>query len=234
MAASAYRGQEEIAIQRVGLPPLAAFLGVPEGAKGVVVFAHGSGSGRNSPRNNHVAEKLREAGFATLLLDLLTPEEERDRGNVFDIRLLASRLEAATDWMMDNPATAGLAVGYFGASTGAGAALVAAAERPREVAAVVSRGGRPDLAQDALPRVAAPTLLIVGGWDEPVIDLNRAARARMTAEVELVIVPEATHLFEEPGALDQVIGHAKAWFLRHLKDIAPKERRHDQPRPDLR
>lgn len=234
MAETSYRGQQEIVIRRPGVPALSGFLGVPEGARGVVVFAHGSGSGRHSPRNNHVAERLREAGFATLLLDLLTPEEERDRANVFDIRLLASRLEAATDWLADQPATARLPVGYFGASTGGGAALVAAAERPRQVAAVVSRGGRPDLALDALPRVAAPTLLIVGGWDEPVIDFNRAARMRMTAEVDLVIVPEATHLFEEPGALDQVIRHAEGWFRRHLTDVAARETRHDQPRPDLR
>lgn len=234
MATTGYRGQQEITIQAAGAPALDGFLGVPEDARGVIVFGHGSGSGRHSPRNNYVAEKLREAGFATLLLDLLSPEEERDRSNVFDIRLLASRLEAATDWLMEQPATARLPVGYFGASTGAGAALVAAAERPREVAAVVSRGGRPDLALDALPRVVAPTLLIVGGWDEPVIDLNRVARARMKAEVELVIVPEATHLFEEPGALDQVIHHASAWFQRHLSDVTARETRHDQPRPDLR
>jgi putative phosphoribosyl transferase len=227
------RGQQEVFLDRLGLPALAGSFGVPQDAKGMILFAHGSGSGRRSPRNNYVAEKLREAGFATLLLDLLTPDEEQDRSNVFDIALLASRLEAATDWLAAQPAARGLPVGYFGASTGAGAALAAAAGRP-DVAAVVSRGGRPDLAGDALPKVAAPTLLLVGGWDTPVIQLNRAARARMTTEVELVIVPEAGHLFEEPGKLDAVIVHARGWFFRHLKDLAPRETRHDEPRPDLR
>ncbi len=195
-------------------------LGVPDGAEGVVLFAHGSGSGRHSPRNRYVARALRDANLATLLLDLLTPEEEeadlRTRHLRFDIGLLAERLAGATDWLSENPDTRELRVGYFGASTGAGAALVAAAERPEAVGAIVSRGGRPDLAGDALPRVEAPTLLIVGGNDEPVIRMNREALARMRAERELEIVPGATHLFEEPGALEEVARLAAGWFARHL------------------
>jgi dienelactone hydrolase len=212
---------------------LAALVGAPFDAKGVVVFAHGSGSGRHSPRNNYVADKLREAGVATLLLDLLTPEEEQDRRNVFDIELLANRLLEATDWAAEQARLRGLPVGYFGASTGAGAALLAAAARPRDVAAVVSRGGRPDLAMDALPEVRAPTLLIVGGRDGPVIELNRAAKARMRAEVELAIVPDATHLFEEPGALDEVIVLARDWFLIHFSGPEDREARRDRPSADL-
>ena len=203
-----------------GAATLEGNLGIPEGAVGVVLFAHGSGSGRNSPRNRYVAEALREAGLATLLIDLLTPEEEeedlRTRRLRFDIGLLAERLVAATDWLIDNPDTQNLPVGYFGASTGAAAALVAAAERPGAVGAIASRGGRPDLAGEALPRVAAPTLLIVGGKDEPVIGMNREAMAQMCAEKELEIVPGATHLFEEPGALDEVARLAARWFARHL------------------
>jgi putative phosphoribosyl transferase len=214
---------------RIDPPGLLAFFEIPEDPKGVVLFAHGSGSGRRSPRNGYVARKLREAGIATLLLDLLTPAEEQDRRNVFDIELLASRLVAATDWIEDQPQMRGLPIGYFGASTGGGAALAAAADRPGAVAAVVSRGGRPDLAADALPNVRAPTLLIVGALDVPVIDLNRAARARMHTEVELVIVPDASHLFEEPGTLDQVIGHAKRWFLAHFAGVTTREERHDRP-----
>jgi putative phosphoribosyl transferase len=198
----------------VGPLRLKALLGVPPAAKGLVIFAHGSGSGRFSPRNNYVADALRDAGFATLLLDLLTPEEERDRANVFDIPLLASRLVEATQWAAGQPEIARLLVGYFGASTGAGAALVAAASE--NVAAVVSRGGRPDLADEALALVKAPTLLIVGGFDGPVIDLNRKAAVRMTAPKEIVIVPGASHLFEEPGTLDEVVTHATRWFLRYL------------------
>ena len=195
-------------------------LGVPEGAEGAVLFAHGSGSGRHSPRNRYVAGALQDANLATLLLDLLTPEEERadlrTRHLRFDIALLAERLSGATDWLLENPETRDLRVGYFGASTGAGAALVAAAERPQAVHAIVSRGGRPDLAGDALPRVEAPTLLIVGGNDEPVIGMNREALARMRAQRELEIVPGATHLFEEPGALEEVARLAAGWFARHL------------------
>jgi putative phosphoribosyl transferase len=191
-------------------------LGIPDNARGIVLFAHGSGSGRHSPRNRYVAEVLLEAELATLLIDLLTPEEEavdlRTRHLRFDIGLLASRLAGATDWLIENPSTQDLRVGYFGASTGAGAALVAAAKRP----AVVSRGGRPDLAGEALRRVAAPTLLIVGGEDEPVIGMNREAFAQIRAEKVLVVVPGATHLFEEPGKLEEVARLAAAWFVRYV------------------
>lgn len=219
---------------RIDPPGVFAFLGVPAGAKGIVLFAHGSGSGRMSPRNNHVAQELRRAGIATLLLDLLTQAEEADRRNVFDIQLLASRLLEATAWVEDQEPLQGLPIGYFGASTGAGAALVAAAGR-RNLAAVVSRGGRPDLAADSLEQVRAPTLLIVGGADGPVIDLNRSARARMTgAETELVIVPGAGHLFEEPGTLDEVIRHARDWFLTHFTGAAGRPARYERPSPDLR
>jgi len=209
---------------RIDPPGLFAFLGVPEAAKGVVLFAHGSGSGRMSPRNNYVAEELRRAGIATLLLDLLTPAEEADRRNVFDIELLSSRLVEATKWVERQPETEGLQVAYFGASTGAGAALMAAAQRP-DIAAVVSRGGRPDLAGAALARVRAPTLLLVGGADAPVIELNREAQAQMSGETELVIVPGASHLFEEPGALDEVIRHARNWFLTHFTGAAERTAR---------
>src|SRR5262245_19430558 len=184
-------------------------LAIPEGARGVVLFAHGSGSGRHSPRNRFVARALREAGLATLLIDLLTEQEEAvDRSTAhlrFDIGLLADRLGGATDWLTDDPQTAGLSVGYFGASTGGGAALVAAVRRPTVVGAVVSRGGRPDLAGEALPAVLAPTLLIVGSDDEPVIGLNEDALQQLGAPVKkLVIIPGAGHLFEEPGKLEEV------------------------------
>jgi putative phosphoribosyl transferase len=195
-------------------------LAVPDGARGVVLFAHGSGSSRHSPRNRFVAEALREGALATLLLDLLTPEEEaadaRTRQLRFDIALLAERLVGAIDWLGQQTAVRGLPVGLFGASTGGGAALVGAAERPDAVGAVVSRGGRPDLAGDALPMVRAPSLLIVGGDDEAVLGLNRRAMARMSAHVTLEIVPGATHLFEEPGALEQVARLARGWFVRYL------------------
>lgn len=195
-------------------------LTVPEAARGVVLFAHGSGSSRFSPRNRHVASLLNEGRLATLLIDLLTPEEEAvDRQTAhlrFDIGLLAERLIGTTDWLLQQPETRHLRVGYFGASTGAGAALVAAAERPRTVGAVVSRGGRPDLAGTALPLVQAPTLLIVGGDDLQVIELNRRALVQLRCEKQLVIIPGATHLFEEPGALDQVAQYAREWFERHL------------------
>ena len=195
-------------------------LGVPPTALGIVLFAHGSGSSRFSPRNRYVARTLRSAGFGTLLLDLLSRSEEQvdevTRHHRFDIPMLARRLVVAIDWLAAQPATATLPVGLFGASTGAAAALVAAAERPDRVAAVVSRGGRPDLAGDALPRVRAPTLLIVGGRDDVVIRLNEQARARMHANVELVIVPGATHLFEEHGALEQAAAAARDWFVMHL------------------
>lgn len=199
----------------IGALALKGLLGVPESASALVIFAHGSGSGRLSSRNNYVAEALRKSGLATLLLDLLAPEEELRRSNVFDIPLLAARLSLATAWARQQAETARLPIGYFGASTGAGAALVAAAD-DRRIFAVVSRGGRPDLAGDALERVRAPTLLIVGGQDQPVIALNREAQQRLKVESELVIVPGATHLFEEPGALDEVIAHASRWFLTRL------------------
>ena len=200
----------------IGPQRLKGLLGVPAGAEGLVIFAHGSGSFRLSPRNNRVAAALREAGLATLLLDLLTPAEERDRANVFDIELLALRLSLATDWSVAARATAELAIGYFGASTGAGAALVAAASPGSPVAAVVSRGGRPDLAGDALPQVVAPTLLIVGSLDTQVVELNRMAYGRLPAPKELAIVEGAGHLFEEPGTLDSVQHHATRWFLYHM------------------
>lgn len=205
----------------IGPRRLQALLGMPEDARGLVIFAHGSGSGRLSPRNNHVATALRSSGLATLLLDLLAPDEERHHANVFDIPLLASRLSLATDWAAGQRNTASLPIGYFGASTGAGAALVAASTSER-VTAVVSRGGRPDLAGDALERVRAPTLLIVGGLDRQVIELNRRARAHLSVKSELVIVRGATHLFEEPGTLDQVVRLATHWFITYL---APPRRK---------
>jgi putative phosphoribosyl transferase len=206
---------------RAGTAELVGDLVVPAGAAGVVLFAHGSGSSRHSPRNRLVAGALRRVGLATLLLDLLTlAEEERDRVTAelrFDVALLAERLIAATDLLLAEPATASLPVGLFGASTGAGAALITAAERPETVAAVVSRGGRPDLAGDHLARVRAPTLLIVGGRDQLVLELNRQAQARLAAPSRLEVVPGATHLFEEPGALEQVARLAAAWFTEHLR-----------------
>jgi dienelactone hydrolase len=196
-------------------------LAVPERTRGVVLFAHGSGSGRHSPRNRFVAGQLNSAGLATLLVDLLTEQEEAvDQYTArlrFDIGLLAERLMGATDWLARNEGTAGLPVGYFGASTGGGAALVAAARLPNQIGAVVSRGGRPDLAGDALPAVRCPTLLIVGGDDAVVIGLNQGALAQLGAKVkELQIVPGASHLFEEPGKLEEVAGLAAAWFGKYL------------------
>ena len=194
---------------------LEALRGIPPSADGMVVFAHGSGSSRHSPRNNEVARALQGAGIATLLLDLLTEREAASRVNVFDVAFLAKRLAAATDWVRGHPDTRALRVGYFGASTGAAAALIAAA-RNVSIAAVVSRGGRPDLAGDALADVRAPTLLIVGGDDVPVIALNQHAHARLRCEKELVIVPGAGHLFEEPGTLAEVVRLAIDWYGRHL------------------
>jgi dienelactone hydrolase len=195
-------------------------LAVYEGASGVVLFAHGSGSSRHSPRNRFVARSLRDAGLGTLLVDLLTADEEavdvRTAHLRFDIGLLAERLVGATDWLAGEPETSALRVGYFGASTGGGAALVAAADRPGAVGAVVSRGGRPDLAGPALPRVQAPTLLIVGDRDTPVIAMNREALAQLRCEKDLVIVPGASHLFEETGTLEQVARLAADWFRKHL------------------
>lgn len=196
-------------------------LAVPEGARGVVLFAHGSGSSRHSPRNRYVAEELRAGRLATLLVDLLTPAEEavdlRTRELRFDIGLLADRLVGAMWWLASEDATRDLPVGLFGASTGGGAALVAAARLADRVGAVVSRGGRPDLAGAELPNVRAPTLLIVGERDEAVIDMNRRAMAHMRAHVQLEIVPRATHLFEEPGTLEEVARLAREWFVRYLR-----------------
>ncbi len=189
---------------------------VPPGAKGLVLFAHGSGSGRLSPRNNYVAGVLRDSGVATLLFDLLTEKEDRIYENRFDIDLLTQRLQLATEWVKQQAATRHLAIGYFGASTGAAAALKAAAALGPMIRAVVSRGGRPDLALDDLPRVQAPTLLIVGGNDDVVIELNRKAYRELRAEKELKIIPGATHLFEEPGTLEQVATAAARWFAHHL------------------
>lgn len=199
---------------------LSGILKAPARAIGVVAFAHGSGSGRFSPRNQFVAGVLQEGGLATLLLDLLDEDEADDRSKVFDIELLAERLQYAADWLHQEPATGSLRVGYFGASTGAGAALVAAARKPSAVGAVVSRGGRPDLALDHLSLVQAPTLLIVGGDDDVVLGLNREALRRLHCPKELVVVPGATHLFEEPGTLDEVALLAKEWFVRHLAHAA--------------
>jgi putative phosphoribosyl transferase len=196
-------------------------LKVPEPARGLVVFAHGSGSSRHSPRNRHVAAALNEHGLATLLLDLLTTGEERDRAKVFDIPLLAERLVAATRWAQTDPQTARLPIGYFGASTGAGATLWAAAELGDDVDTVVSRGGRPDLAAARLADVHAPVLLIVGGDDDVVLELNRQAQNMMREQCELSIVPGATHLFEEPGTLEAVSRLASDWFERHLIPAPP-------------
>lgn len=208
----------------VRIPPigLAGTLRIPRNALGVVVFAHGSGSSRLSPRNRAVAEGLNRRGFATLLFDLLTDEEESDRANVFDIPLLADRLGDAVRWLERQP-DAELPLGLFGASTGAAAALVAAAIMPERVGAVVSRGGRPDLAGDALDRVRAPTLLVVGGADDGVIELNQQAFARLVPPKALEIVPGATHLFPEPGALEAVIDLAAGWFERHLASTGEGE-----------
>lgn len=193
---------------------------VPVGARGVVLFAHGSGSSRRSPRNRYVAQVLQEGRLATLLIDLLTPEEEEiDLQTAelrFDVGLLAERVVAATDWLMVQPATRGLRIGYFGASTGAGAALIAASDRPDVVGAVVSRGGRPDLAKLALKSVTVPTLFVVGGSDTLVISLNRTAQAEIPGPTSLEVIPDATHLFEEPGALEEVARLARQWFQRYL------------------
>jgi predicted phosphoribosyltransferase/pimeloyl-ACP methyl ester carboxylesterase len=200
----------------VGPHRLLGFLAVPVRSKGLVIFAHGSGSGRLSPRNNHVASELQKAGYATLLLDLLTSAEEQNRANVFDMGLLASRLIEATDWAAEVAKISHLPTAYFGASTGAGAALLAAALRDGRIGAVVSRGGRPDLAGHALSQVGAPTLLLVGSLDTDVLELNRSAFAQLRCEKDLQVIPGATHLFEEPGTLDLVVDEAIRWFDRHL------------------
>jgi predicted phosphoribosyltransferase/pimeloyl-ACP methyl ester carboxylesterase len=212
---------EEVTVGPHHLPGL---LAVPLGARGLVLFAHGSGSSRLSSRNQYVAGLLQEAGIATLLFDLLTEPESQDRRNVFDIDLLAQRLQEAADWTRERPELVNLKLGYFGASTGAAAALIAAARRPADVGAVVSRGGRPDLAMQHLASVKAPTLLIVGGDDEPVIMMNREAHAALECEKELQIIPGATHLFPEPGALEQVAQLAQQWFSRYLAAVSPRQR----------
>lgn len=225
---------EQLRVVEVTIPAdevvLSGVLGVPRHAEGIVVFAHGSGSGRLSPRNTYVADVLRRAGLATLLLDLLTDEEAKDRRKVFDVSLLAERLRAAAAWVRQNETTKALALGYFGASTGAAAALIAAAADP-SVCALVSRGGRPDLAGSILPRVTAPTLLIVGGADDIVIRLNEEAFAALHCEKRLQIVPGAGHLFEEPGTLDQVAHLAAGWFERHLRaaNVPRVARRGERP-----
>ena len=207
------RDTMDVRISPLGLEGI---LGLPRPVRGIVLFAHGSGSGRFSPRNNFVAAALRSASLATLLFDLLTEEEAADRRNVFDIELLAERLALATAWVGQQKDTKSLPIGYFGASTGAAAALVAAAQLQEDIGAVVSRGGRPDMAGAVLGQVRAPTLLIVGGQDVGVLELNEQAFAQLQCEKSLEIVPGATHLFEEPGALDQVIDLARQWFTRYL------------------
>ncbi len=217
---SRLQGQERLVRVASGSINLEGNLRIPETAHGVVLFAHGSGSSRHSPRNRYVAQVLNQAGLATLLLDLLTSDEEAvdsQTGHLrFNINFLAQRLINATEWLAQNPDTQHLRRSYFGASTGAGAALVAAAQRPEAVSAVVSRGGRPDLAGEALSHVQAPTLLIVGGNDIPVIEMNQEALAQLRVEKKLEIVPSATHLFEEPGALEEVARLARQWFELHL------------------
>jgi putative phosphoribosyl transferase len=210
------RNHERLVEIPAGQRRLNGILQVPPGVVGVVAFAHGSGSGRFSPRNQFVARVLQEGGLATLLIDLLEEEEAEDREKVFDIDLLAERLQSAARWLSREPATRTLRLGYFGASTGAGAALVAAARDPAAVGAVVSRGGRPDLAHAYLPAVQAPTRLIVGGDDDVVLDLNEQALRLLRCPKDLVVIPGATHLFPEPGALEEVARLAAEWFTRHL------------------
>jgi putative phosphoribosyl transferase len=213
---------ESLRIPAAGVT-LDADMVVPQPARGLVLFAHGSGSSRHSSRNRHVAGELQAAGLATVLADLLTPEEEqadvRTGALRFDIDLLSGRVTALTDWLVEQERLADLGVGLFGASTGAAAALVAAAARPASVQAVVSRGGRPDLAGGRLRQVRQPTLLIVGGRDRTVLELNREAMEELGGETRLEIVPGASHLFEEPGALDEVARLARAWFVRHLRPV---------------
>lgn len=211
----------EVALDPVRLP---GDLAIPSDAFGIVIFAHGSGSSRLSPRNVAVADSLNRAGLATLLFDLLTPAEAEDRSKVFEVERLASRLAAATKWIGTWPDYGMLPVGYFGASTGAAAALLAAARMPADVSAVVSRGGRPDLAGATLERVTCPTLLIVGGDDVEVLELNREAERRLHCERRLEVVPGATHLFEEPGALERVAELATGWFAKHLGEAPRRER----------
>jgi putative phosphoribosyl transferase len=213
----------------LGAVRLVGDLVAPVDAGGLVIFAHGSGSGRRSPRNRWVARALNEAGLTTLLLDLLTIDEEGDRRNVFDVALLAARLIGTTAWVRERPELADVSIGYFGASTGAGAALEAAAGLGHDIGAVVSRGGRPDLARPLLPDVVSPTLLIVGGNDPIVLQLNREAHAMLRCEKRLEIVPGATHLFEEPGALERVASLAVSWFTTHLRAVGAASREEAHP-----
>ncbi len=216
--------QNELISIKAGDVHLEGLLEVPQAPVGIILFAHGSGSGRLSPRNNAVAQQLQRAHFGTLLLDLLTPQEDKSRSSRFDIDLLTRRLNFASEWLRHNAVTAELPLGLFGASTGAAAALQVAAERGADVSAVVSRGGRPDMARRAaLAAVTAPTLLVVGGHDESVIKLNRLAYADLTCTKRLDIVPGATHLFEEPGTLEKVSALAVAWFSDHLAQQALRE-----------
>ena len=211
--------EQPVTISSEGIS-LSGFLGIPSKPQGIVLFAHGSGSGRFSPRNRFVAEHLQQGGIATLLIDLLMKEEENDRRNVFDIELLADRVLMASAWLHEESRTKQLALGYFGASTGAGAALQAAARAPFRVGAIVSRGGRPDLAERDLPQVTAPTLLLVGGEDYPVIEMNRQAYQLLRCPKRLAIIPGATHLFEEPGTLEEVAEQALQWFQEHFTHSA--------------
>ncbi len=221
MAKSHSPKEESLVKIPIGEIMLEGNLIIPENAKGIVLFAHGSGSGRFSPRNQYVAATLQKAGIATLLIDLLTEEEEAvdmETGHLrFDIEFLAERLTGAAEWLRKNARTKKLAIGYFGASTGAGAALIAAARHPNDVYAIVSRGGRPDLAARFLPKVKAPTLLIVGGNDEPVIQMNKGAMKHLRSVKKLEIIPNATHLFEEPGTLEEVARLATEWFVKCLR-----------------
>lgn len=228
-AGDAHLEVHESVIIPTGTVRLEGDLTLPPGCRSLVLFAHGSGSSRHSPRNQFVAGVIRDAGIGTLLFDLLTRAEEQEDAITaalrFDIELLAKRLVAATRWLNSEAETAPLQVGYFGASTGGGAALMAAAELGRRIGAVVSRGGRPDLAGNALPLVTSPTLLIVGGYDDVVIDLNQQAFAKLRCEKQMRIVPQATHLFEEPGKLEQVAQLSAEWFRQHLHAGLPQQAR---------
>lgn len=216
MAAKTAVAEERLVHIKAGGVRLEGALVVPPGARGIALFAHGSGSSRKSPRNNFVAQVLQKAGLATLLMDLLTHEEDLDYERRFDIDLLAGRLRDATAWVKKEGETSGLKIGYFGASTGAAAAIKAAVEEGGSIGAIVSRGGRPDLAHDSLAALKAPILLIVGGRDDIVVELNRKAYSMIGCEKELVIVPGATHLFEEPGTLEEAANHAALWFKEHI------------------
>jgi dienelactone hydrolase len=211
------RNKEEMVLIPINSISLEGNLFIPQKVKGIVIFAHGSGSSRLSPRNAFVAKEIQKAGLGTLLFDLLTKEEDQIYENRFDIPLLAERLKAVTNWLLDQAQAKNCKLGYFGASTGAAAALIAAADLGKEIKAVVSRGGRPDLALDILPKVIAPTLLIVGGYDDVVIELNQRAFEQLKTIKKLEIVPGATHLFEEPGTLEQVADLAAKWFKKYLK-----------------